>query len=404
MISTPVDTLVVRHSTARFSGAQGYALDGDHARLSADVALDGGDGREGAWALQLWACDWNMGQGGMQGIKVAEMPVGALPASGAASLDGWATALPPAGQRAHTMVLALASGNQGVFDQIHDLAVFPVMETFLQPALQGVVGYCFDAGRVTLSVDAVANPRSADNVSGSLILELWALPRAYQGGAFEGVHVATADIGWVAGQASLSGVWANVPAATVPAGTWQLVLMLREWTPAGYVTRDYSNFAAPLVVAAEAEVAPVAVEETPAPVVEAAPVAPAAKKVEAATPAPVKAVETAKNVEPAKAKPVVKPVEATKAAAAAPEKAKVAEPVVAKAAESAAPAKAAATEAGKVSINKATAAELAAIKGLSKTVAAAIVAARPYATLDDVARAKGMGAKLLAKLRAHLTL
>ena len=57
-----------------------------------------------------------------------------------------------------------------------------------------------------------------------------------------------------------------------------------------------------------------------------------------------------------------------------------------------------------VSVNKASAKELAAIKGISKPLAAAIVAARPYAKLEDVIRAKGMGQKLLEKLRAALTL
>ena len=56
------------------------------------------------------------------------------------------------------------------------------------------------------------------------------------------------------------------------------------------------------------------------------------------------------------------------------------------------------------SVNTASADELAAIKGLSKTVAKAIVAGRPYASLDELTRAKGMGEKLLAKLRQQLSL
>ena len=44
------------------------------------------------------------------------------------------------------------------------------------------------------------------------------------------------------------------------------------------------------------------------------------------------------------------------------------------------------------------------MKGISKQLAAAIVAARPYAKLDDVISVKGMGQKLLEKLRSALTL
>jgi competence ComEA-like helix-hairpin-helix protein len=57
-----------------------------------------------------------------------------------------------------------------------------------------------------------------------------------------------------------------------------------------------------------------------------------------------------------------------------------------------------------VSVNTATADELASVKGLPAKVAEAIVAKRPYASLDDLLRVKGMGAKLLAKLRSRLKL
>ena len=74
------------------------------------------------------------------------------------------------------------------------------------------------------------------------------------------------------------------------------------------------------------------------------------------------------------------------------------------AAKKAAPKAAAKVEAGKVSINTASEAELAAIKGLSKTVAAAIVAARPFKQVDDLLTVKGVGTKLLDKLKGNLGL
>ena len=114
--------------------------------------------------------------------------------------------------------------------------------------------------------------------------------------------------------------------------------MLREWTPAGYLTRDYRSLTRPSVS------------------VSAAPADESAKNKPAKAPAK-------------EAKPVTMPSAATT-----------------------------------VSINKASAKELAAVKGISKPLAAAIVAARPYAKLEDVVRAKGMGQKLLEKLRAALTL
>jgi DNA uptake protein ComE-like DNA-binding protein len=56
----------------------------------------------------------------------------------------------------------------------------------------------------------------------------------------------------------------------------------------------------------------------------------------------------------------------------------------------------------RVSVNEASIDELAAVKGLSRNAAEGIVAGRPYAKLEDVVRAKGMGEKLLVKLSALL--
>ena len=57
-----------------------------------------------------------------------------------------------------------------------------------------------------------------------------------------------------------------------------------------------------------------------------------------------------------------------------------------------------------MSVNSASKAELAAIKGMPTKVAEGIVSKRPFKSLDDLAGVKGMGAWLLAKLRSKLKL
>lgn len=57
-----------------------------------------------------------------------------------------------------------------------------------------------------------------------------------------------------------------------------------------------------------------------------------------------------------------------------------------------------------VSINKAAEAEFATVKGLSQPLAQAIIAGRPYARIDDLVKVKGVGPKLLAKIRSRLRL
>lgn len=65
---------------------------------------------------------------------------------------------------------------------------------------------------------------------------------------------------------------------------------------------------------------------------------------------------------------------------------------------------ASAVKAGQVSINTATVEQLTGVKGLPTMVAEGIVARRPFRSLDELVKIKGMGEKLLAKLRGKLKL
>jgi competence ComEA-like helix-hairpin-helix protein len=57
-----------------------------------------------------------------------------------------------------------------------------------------------------------------------------------------------------------------------------------------------------------------------------------------------------------------------------------------------------------VDVNRASLEELASLDGIGPRLAARIVAARPFSSVDDVARVRGIGAKRLARLRARLSL
>ena len=244
------------------------------------------------------------------------------------------------------MVLVLASGTLGHFADRHDFVAYARRESFVQPRLEGAVGFQLHDRRVTLDVERVVNPRPAGNLSGTLAVELWALPAPYQGGTFTGVPLAGVALDPLGGQSSRSGLVFDLPGTTPPPGTWHLTLMLREWTPGGYRTRDFTNFSTPFVTPASAS-------ERKLP----------------ASPAPADAVNAAV-------------------------------PVVARA--PAAPAPPAGPRA--VSINEASPAELVAVTGLPAKVADAIVRRRPFKSLDELLKIKGMGVKLLARVRARLRL
>jgi DNA uptake protein ComE-like DNA-binding protein len=338
----------------------GYRFDGDFVQLNAEVSFSDDDlTGDKRWALQLWASQQGFA-GGLNGVKVAEMAI--APLAGGLLVDGRCSALPPAGAGEQQLALALVAFTADGQAQVHDLAAYPARENFYLPGLIGQVVCTLADGQAELAIEAIANPRASDNLSGTLSLEVWALDVPYAGGSWAGSPVASLVLGVLAGGSAWTDCRFTVPAAMPTAGA-ALTVMLREWTSAGYVTRDYRNFAA---APATPEVAPV-VEAQPAVTPKAAVVA---KPVKASK---VPAV-TEKKAAPVPVKKLVKKVAASKGAVKL------------------------------VSVNKASEAELAAVKGLPPSVARAIVAARPFATLEEVCKAKGMGPKMLAKLRDQFVL
>jgi competence ComEA-like helix-hairpin-helix protein len=275
------------------------------------------------------------------------------------------------------MVLVLASGRAGQFNDIHDFAVYPCPQRFVQPRLSGSVGYLIDGARVQITVERLQNPRPATNRSGTLSLELWALPAPYRGGRFHGCHLAGVEIGVLNGQDELALQPLHLAFTPPPAGEWQIVLMLREWTAAGFVTRDFTNFPILFRSAPVVEKAPVSVpEEPPAPVA-----------VKPASPAALKAPEP---VTPEAALGLRPQPGATVVAKAPMSVVRVSEPSE--------------DSAKRVSVNTANIEQLAAVKGLSMKLAEGIVKKRPFASLEDLRRVKGFGASILAKVRSSLKL
>jgi len=402
----PVQTSAVQ--LARLSGPHGYRLDGDTVHLNAMFALLDPAAHERAWALQLWACPAAPACArDLAGHMVAETP---LPPMGEIAdevehFDVSAAAWPPAGPGEHVMVLVLASGRPGQFNDVHDFAVYPRPQQFIQPRMSGNIGYRIDGARVQISAGRVQNPRAEANRSGTLSLELWALPAPYTGGSFQGRHLAGVEIGSVNGQCELALEPMNLAFTPPPPGDWQIVLMLREWTAAGFVTRDFTNFATRFVSAPIVENAPAPAAAKPAvpmaekhsALVAVKPAAPAVAKAPApATPDAAPGRRPEVNAAPG-FRPEVNVASGLRPESGAAQVAKAAAPVV--------PARAPADfSAKRISVNTADMEELAAVQGLSTKLAEGIVKKRPFASLDDLRRVKGLGASLLAKVRSSLKL
>jgi len=366
------------YSLATFGARHGYRLEGDTVALHAMFTVWDAAAHNRNWALQLWACPQApFNAADITGHLVAQV---ALPSIGEIADDiehfeVRADASLLAGKADYSMVLLLVAGSYGCYDEVHDFYVYPLRQEFYLPQFRGSAGYRIENDRVHINVGSIFNPRSADNLSGTLAIELWALSEPYAGGAFAGVKLAGANFGQVFGQTESAIREFDLSFSEPPVGVWNYVLMLREWTEAGFITRDFVNFNQLVsVIAAFQPVVESAVLESIAPLVlptEQAPevVAPVVE----AKPAIAEVVEA----------PVVAQPKATVAAKKPAKKSK---------------------QDSKVSVNSASAEDLKAVKGMPAKVAEGIIMARPFTQLEDLVKVKGMGAELLAKLRSYLRL
>ena len=252
---------------ARLGASHGYRLDGDTVYLNASfVSADAARADAGrAWSLRLVAATEvpASAEAILAAHVVTEIPLPPLSElTGAVeNYEVAAGALAPSGKREYHIALALLARDAAGEVAVHDFFAYARPEAFLQPRLVGAVGCWFESDtELVLDVDHIVNPRAADNLSGTLSVEVWALATPYSGGAFDGTPVAGAILGSLTGNDGWHVGALHLNAIRPAADARHLVVMLREWNGAAYATRDHVSFAIPAPVAA----APAETATTPA--------------------------------------------------------------------------------------------------------------------------------------------
>lgn len=231
----------------------------------------------------------------------------------------------------------------------------------------GAVAFNGEQQRVHIALDGIASDRNNDNLSGTLSIELWSLNAPYQGGYFNGECLAATQIGELWGNHWIADCDYDLIYQAPQVAGQQLCLMLREWNGVAFETRDFRTFNQALNTQAVKAAEPVLKVVTEAPRAEVVSIATSKKAVEVKD-AAVKSAAV-KDVAKTTAKVSVK---------------KTSE------------------ESSLLNVNTAAEKELAAVKGLPKKVAKAIVEARPFVSLDELEKVKGLGKKTLEKLREKL--
>jgi DNA uptake protein ComE-like DNA-binding protein len=235
-------------------------------------------------------------------------------------------------------------------------------------ALAGDCGYEIQNDQVIINISEIANNRDLENISGTLSIELWALDKPYTGAEFDGLALAGTSIGELFGQHHLSNCRYELNFQEPSAGTWYLTLMLREWTETGYFTRDYVNFALPYVVGSNTTISR---NET----------------------------DNVINVSFSGNKKTLATAEVSNSDAAVEKSNSQTTAEVSNSDQAKKPQNETA-----ISLNSASFKDIASVKGISKKLAENIEAARPFKSLDEVLKVKGMGPKLLKKIRDFITL
>lgn len=366
-------TVFSSHDGLALGATHGYEFHGPDVRLNAFIRwVDDARAHTHVWTLQLWAHSPEHAQCpaplASSAILIASFPITLPiqdefgPTSDGFFVEYQGPAHPPAGTAPWQMSLVLADENGPV-----DLASYPQWAVFTEPRIVGEMDLVCSA-QCRLRVEAVSNPRAPDNLSGTLVLEVWMLDAPYTGGAFSGWCAGRRMLGSLAGQATFSeaiiedltpALFCRKSALGFP------VLMLREWHIDDYLTRDFralENLCCALPEMPDSMPAltpPPSVPQTPAVPLE-------------VPSAPALSLET----------PEAPPAPALSAADEAPP-----------------PSKPSPLD----TLNRLSETALFTLPGLPKTVLHAVAKGRPWASMEALKAVKGLGEQRFKKLIAFLS-
>lgn len=111
--------------------------------------------------------------------------------------------------------------------------------------LEGDVGYrLHDNNRVVINLQTIRSTRLPDNISGTLSIQLRALPQGYDlvNNQEDGWILASTTIGELVGEHSLIDCQYDLLFQAPPAGLWRLAVQLREWNGSHYALCDSIEF------------------------------------------------------------------------------------------------------------------------------------------------------------------
>lgn len=216
----------------QFGGHSSVVINGDSASIY--VGRLDNYGEAATPRFQVWALYGAPTGDALDGVLLAEAETQTLYGGYYLEFISLDAALTDSVRGLYTIALVVTrAGETGSYD---DLVVMPDLIDFYHPQLVQPAAAKLSSDGYSASVAGVSNPRASGAVSGSLVVELWAMADAngFTGGDFHlgGVEFIQTQGGEMTGPVEFSGY------PNYPTGRFFPAIILREWTPAGYLVRD----------------------------------------------------------------------------------------------------------------------------------------------------------------------
>ncbi|WP_309385801.1 hypothetical protein [Cerasicoccus frondis] len=221
-----------QESGFQFGGHSSVVINGDSASIY--VGRLDNYGEASTPRLQVWALYGAPTGDEIDGVLLAEAETQTLYGGYYLEFISLDAALADSVRGLYTIALVVTrAGESGSYD---DIVVMPDLVDFYHPQLVQPAAAKLSSDGFSASVAGVSNPRVSGTTSGSLVVELWALanPGGFTGSDFHlgGVEYISAQGGEVSSSIEFNGY------PNYPTGKFFPAVVLREWTPAGYLVRD----------------------------------------------------------------------------------------------------------------------------------------------------------------------
>ncbi|WP_269541275.1 hypothetical protein [Cerasicoccus fimbriatus] len=221
-----------QESGFQFGGHSSVVINGDNASIY--VGRLDNYGEASTPRLQVWALYGAPSGEEIDGVLLAEAETQTLYGGYYLEFISLDAALVDSVRGLYTIALVVTrAGESGSYD---DIVVMPDLVDFYHPQLIQPAAAKLSSDGFSAAVAGVSNPRTSGTTSGSLVIELWALANAggFTGNDFHlgGVEYISAAGGEVSSAIEFNGY------PNYPTGKFFPAVVLREWTPAGYLVRD----------------------------------------------------------------------------------------------------------------------------------------------------------------------